>query len=240
MLLRWKYPFDDGVVIDTFEIGVVKLPDTFIPVALQEEERDRRVAEALDNGNEPAVADTPAPTPGSGESAHTAGEESDGGGHGGGQGGSEAEAASIAAFAAAAGLILDPDSASVDIDSLEPVVHRTGHRCSFNVTGSLPYTAFRVRVRAHSMVGWGPWGAWSLVTTKGACACACVRVLCRCALSRVYAYVFVHECVYVPSCTSRYRGGGGCVRVMATTLLTPVVCLRPRLCTPVSVSSKPT
>ncbi len=55
----------------------------------------------------------------------------------------------------------------MDIDALPAVVHRTGEKCEYVVRDSAAYTAFRVRVRAHTMVGWGEWGPWSLVTTKG-------------------------------------------------------------------------
>ncbi len=58
-------------------------------------------------------------------------------------------------------------SSSLDIDALTPVLHRTGEKCEYVVKDSAAYTAFRVRVRAHTMVQWGPWGPWSLVTTKG-------------------------------------------------------------------------
>jgi hypothetical protein len=194
MLLRWQYPFDDGVVVDVFEIGIVQLPDSFIPVAQREEERDRRQAQAaLGLEEEPEPEGRPAA--GSGE---TEGDEAGdaaaaaAAATAAAAGNKAAEEASMAAFAAAAGLLPDPDSANLDIDSLQPIIHRTGHRCEYNVTGSAAYTAFRARVRAHTMVGWGPWGPWSLVTTKGWCACAGVHVLvCMCWGACVGVHVLV-------------------------------------------------
>ena len=35
MLLRWKYPFDDGVVINNFEVRIVQLPDALMSLAQQ-------------------------------------------------------------------------------------------------------------------------------------------------------------------------------------------------------------
>ena len=166
MLLRWKYPFDDGVVIDTFEIAVVQLPDVFIPLAQREEERDRKLAEqglSADGDAKSAEpnddADTAAVTQSTGEEKGVP---------------SEQDSADALAM--------------LDIDALEPVIHTTGHRCEYRVTDSVAYTAFRVRVRAHSMVGWGGWGKWSLVTTRGAC------------MARVVGWGGWGLCVYVCVC----------------------------------------
>lgn len=142
MLVKWDYPYDDGVVVDHFEIALVQLPDVFIPVAQRQEEADRRAAEAvearrlaLERGEDP---DESVPETDADASTQTSG--------------------------AAAAAALDFD----ELDKLQPVLHTGSHRCEYLVVDSAPYTAFRVRVRAHSMVGWGPWGQWSLVTTKGA------------------------------------------------------------------------
>jgi hypothetical protein len=155
MLLKWKYPFDDGVVIDRFEVGVVQLPDAFIPIAMAAEERDRRRAER--------------------DSMLTASDNNTNGSDG-------AEELSDETVSP----LVVPTVNGADLESLVPVVHSAGHLCEYLVQDSAPYTAFRVRVRAHSMVGWGPWGQWSLVTTKREC-CPCKArgiLCCRRSVSR--------------------------------------------------------
>ena len=150
MLLKWKYPFDDGIVIDNFEVKVVQLPDAFIPIAQAEEAADRKAAElaamfgaeyaSASSVDKPETLDVPASSPaGSAASASAAGED---------------------------GTALP--SSQLDLDALVPHIHTVGHRCEYLVTDSAPYTAFRICVRAHSMAGWGPWGKWSLATTKRA------------------------------------------------------------------------
>jgi hypothetical protein len=141
MLLRWKYPFDDGVVVDNFEVRVVQLPDALMALAQESEEADR--------AEEAALTDTAAPS-----------------------GGSVAAVRRRGSFDRIARETLSRSGhEGFSLDDLVPTVHSVGHRCEYIVSGSVAYTAFRLSVRAHTMVGWGPWGKWALATTKCKCAC---------------------------------------------------------------------
>ena len=216
MTLRWRYPFDDGVVIDRFQVAVVQLPDEFIPLAQYEEALDRRRAEreARREAGEPVTdsdsdsdsdsaaelgqggrrgsgnqrrpsrrSSTKSLPPGrdSDSKLVPADEAEDGpetgvgsvkfGSRSGSGTGSDSDSTSTSAGSSAVDAdgvrTTKPKAPDVDLDALEVVIHNAGHLCQYVVGDSQPYTPFRVRVRAHTMVGWGGWGKWALVTTKG-------------------------------------------------------------------------